>query len=150
MDVLRRAAVSGRQPICFDSAPLIDYVALQEPVATLLRPLLETADVPVVISAISLAEVVIRPAMAADHARVAAIHRALIAVPSLTIVEFDPRHAIEAALVRGLTGLRLPDAAVIATARLAGAGELVGNDRRWRAKPLGVPYHHLDDILALP
>ena len=27
---------------------------------------------------------------------------------------------------------------------------LIGNDHRWKNKPLGVPYHHLDDILALP
>ena len=146
---LCRAAVGGGQPICLDSGPLIDYVALQEPVATLLRPLLEAPDVPVVISAISLAEVVGRPAMAGDTARVAAIHQALLALTGLTIVDFDQRHAVEAALVRGLTGLRLPDAAVIATARMAGAGALVGNDRQWRNKPLGVPYHHIDDIMAV-
>lgn len=88
--------------------------------------------------------------MTGDMARVAAIHRALLALPGLTIIDFDQRHAVEAALVRGLTGLRLPDAAVIAAARLAGAGALVGNDRQWRNKPLGVPYHHIDDILAIP
>jgi len=40
-------------------------------------------------------------------------------------------------------------AAIIATARLAGATALIGNDRQWRNKPLGVVYHHVDDILAL-
>jgi PIN domain nuclease of toxin-antitoxin system len=67
----------------------------------------------------------------------------------VTIVDLDQRHAIETAYVRAATGLKLPDAAIIATARLAGAAALIGNDRQWRNKPLGVAYHHMDDILAL-
>ena len=42
----------------------------------------------------------------------------------------------------------MPDAAVVATARLANASALIGNARQWRHKPLGVPYHHMDDIVA--
>ena len=67
----------------------------------------------------------------------------------MTIIDLDQRHAIEAAYVRAATGLKLPDAAIIATARLARATTLIGNDRQWRNKPLGVTYHHMDDILAL-
>jgi hypothetical protein len=44
---------------------------------------------------------------------------------------------------------REPDVAIVATARIANAVGLIGKDRRWRAKPLGVPYHYLDDIIAL-
>jgi PIN domain nuclease of toxin-antitoxin system len=135
--------------VCLDSGPLIDYIAQLDPVATLVAPLFERPDVPIVISTISLAEVVGRPAMAGDQDRVEAIHQGLRDLQNLTITSLDPRHAIEAAVVRGLTGLRLPDAAVIATARLARAGALIGNDRQWHRKPLGIPYIHIDDILAL-
>jgi hypothetical protein len=43
--------------------------------------------------------------------------------------------------------LKLPDAAIVATARVAGALALVGNDRAWRYKPLGIRYIHLDDVV---
>ncbi len=64
-------------------------------------------------------------------------------------MDLDQKHAIETAYVRAATGLKLPDAAIVATALLAGAVALIGNDRQWRNKPLGVPYHHMDDIVAL-
>ncbi|MEA2585019.1 MAG: hypothetical protein QOF33_3104 [Thermomicrobiales bacterium] len=129
---------------------LIAYVTGEEPVASLVAPLLEDLDLIVVVSAISLTEVVTRPARAGDRGRVDAIAAALSALPRLQFVEFDRRHALEAAFVRGQTDLKLPDAAIIVTARLANAIAIIGNDRHWRNKPLGVPYHHMDDILALP
>ena len=71
-------------------------------------------------------------------------------MPRLRVVDLDQPHAVEAAWVRAQTGLKLPDAAIIATGRRAGAGVLIGNDRQWRHKQLGVPYHHMDGLLALP
>ena len=46
----RIAAIAHRRqhPICFDSGPLIDFLSLLEPVASLLRPILLDATVPVV------------------------------------------------------------------------------------------------------
>ncbi len=102
-----------------------------------------------VISTITLAEAVTRPARDGNADRVNAIHRGLLTLPRMHIIELDQRHAIETAYVRGQTGLKLPDACVIATARLANAYALIGNDRQWRNKHLGVPYHHMDDILTL-
>jgi hypothetical protein len=67
----------------------------------------------------------------------------------LRCADFDQTHAIETAFVRAETRLKLPDAAIVATARLADAFAILGNDRQWRPRPLGVPYHHMDDILAL-
>lgn len=64
------------------------------------------------------------------------------------MVPVDHPHAIEAAIVRSRTGLKRPDAVIVATARRAGASALIGTDRQWRTKPLGVPDHHIDDILA--
>jgi predicted nucleic acid-binding protein len=59
----------------------------------------------------------------------------------------DQKHALEAAHVRAQTGLKLPDAAIVATARLADAHTLIGNDRQWRNMPLGVAFLCIDDIL---
>lgn len=118
--------------------------------ADLLTPLLDSPSTPVVVSTVALAELIVRPIRDGDAARVGLILSRLRSLPHLSIVDFDQRHAIETATVRARTGLKLPDAASVATARLAGASALLGNDRRWRTAPLGVPYHHLDDILALP
>ena len=139
-----------RQPICLDSSALIDFAAPNEPVASLIEPLLVTPDIPVVISTISLAELVTRPARLGDFARVQALHAALLRLPGLTLVPFDADHALEAAAVRAQTNLPLPDAAIIATARRANASALIGNDHKWRTRHLGVTYHLVDDILALP
>ena len=131
-----RQAAFNRRPLSFDSGPLIDYITRVEPVTSLLRSVLLDPSVPVVISTISLAEIVTRPANQGDLARVRTIRTGLLAFPLLQIVDFDQTHAIEAAIVRGQTALKLPDAAVVATARLANAVALIGNDRQWRHKPL--------------
>lgn len=128
---------------------MIAVISAHQPTAGLLRPLLRDPELPVVISTVTLTEVVTRPARDANAGRVTAIHQALRALPRFEIVDFDQQHAIEAAYVRGQTALRLPDAAIVATARLANAFAILGNDRQWRHRPLGVPYHHMDDILAL-
>src|SRR5262249_26118643 len=128
----------------------IAYVTAEEPVVSLIAPLLEDIDLPIVVSTTSLTEIVARPARAGDAMRVNAVAAALTALPRFQFVDFDRCHALDAAFVRGQTDLNLPDAAIIATARLANAIAIVGNDRQWRTNPLGVPYHHMDDILALP
>jgi PIN domain nuclease of toxin-antitoxin system len=147
--MLLHRAILADQPICLDSAVIIAVIAAKRPVTDVLRPLLRHPDLSVVISTISLAEAVVRPARDGDANRVTAIHRGLLTLPRMQIIDLDQRHAIEAAYVRAQTGLKLPDASVVATARLANAFAILGNDRQWRNKPLGVPYHHMDDILAL-
>ena len=136
--VLRLAdqAEATARPLCIDSAALVDVAARHEPTTSLLAPLLHDPDVPAVVSTIALAELVTRPARSRDHARVDAILAALGGLPGLTIIDFDQQHAIETAYVRAQTGLKLPDAAIVATARLVDASALIGNDRQWRNKPV--------------
>lgn len=137
-------------PLCRDGSGPIDSFAGNDPLASLHRPLRLSPNVVVVVSAISLTEPVTRPAMTGDRRQVSATPGALLALPVLRVVDLGRRHAAETVHVRGATGLRLPGAATIAAARLAGASGPVGNDRRWRGKPLGIPYRHLGDIPALP
>lgn len=141
------AAVQTRRPIVIDSATLIDFLSKKAPVTALVRAILTHPQARKVISTISLAEMTTRLARASDDEGIATIQRDFAAVPRLSIVDLDQRHAIETAYVRAATGLKLPDAAIVATARLADASALIGNDRQWRNKPLGVDYHHMDDIL---
>jgi PIN domain nuclease of toxin-antitoxin system len=128
---------------------VIAYLENREPFTTLLSPIVDDAMQPVAISVVTLAEILVLPAKAGDFKHVAALHAAVVALPAVLLVDLDETGARETAFVRATTGLPFPDAAVIATARLVDAVALIGNDRRWRPKPLGVPYEHLDDIVAL-
>jgi PIN domain nuclease of toxin-antitoxin system len=132
---IAQAAVRDQRPICLDSGPFSDYIAGLQPTTSLLEMILLNSAPVVVISAVTLAEIVTRPAKSGDLARVNRIHAELTSLPGFAIADFDRAHAIETAVIRGQTDLKLPDAAIIATARLANAIAIVGNDRQWRKKP---------------
>jgi PIN domain nuclease of toxin-antitoxin system len=149
IDRLIADAARTQRPIVLDSAPLIDFLARHLSVGNLVRPILLNLEVPKMISTVTLSEVTTGAATINDHARLNAVWNFFTELPNMSIIDFDQRHAVEAAYVRAASGLKLPDAAIVATARLAGATALIGNDRQWRNKPLGVAYHHMDDILAL-
>lgn len=141
-------AASSRLPICLDSSALIAYLQGDERHHVFVAPILEHPRVPVVISTISLCEVLVRPARGGDELRVRQVQAGLARLPLLRIIPFGNDHAHRAAFVRAATGLRLPDAGVVATGIIASAVGIVGNDARWRTKPLGIPYHHLGDLAA--
>lgn len=98
---------------------------------------------------ISLCEVLTGYAKLHDELTMRRIARRLARYPQLTIIPFDDSVAHRTAMVRVATGLKLPDAGIVATGLLALAIAIVGNDARWRGKPLGMPYYHLSE-LGLP
>jgi PIN domain nuclease of toxin-antitoxin system len=96
---------------------------------------------------VALAEVLAGPAAKGDLPLVHEIEEAIKALPHVEIVDFDRRHAVTAALIRGRTNLKLPDCAILATAYLSNSLAIIGNDKQWRNKQFDVPYVHLDDVL---
>ena len=103
------------------------------------------------ISAVTVTEALVRPFRLAaptqaseDEApdAITTVEDFLRNFPILAIVPVDYAVAREAARIRALTGLRTADALVMATARVSGAGVLVGNDERWRSAidKLGRPF----------
>ncbi|MGI8642574.1 MAG: type II toxin-antitoxin system VapC family toxin [Thermomicrobiales bacterium] len=142
-------ARSGKhtQSICLDSSALISYLADDLPRADVVRFVLAYSAANFLISTVSLAEAMVRPASSSDRGIVDQALQNLHAIPRLSVLDFDQKHALEAAHVSAQTGLKLPDAAIVATARLAGARTLIGNDRQWRNMPLGVAFLCIDDIL---
>jgi PIN domain nuclease of toxin-antitoxin system len=118
------------------------------PLASLVAPIIDHPNLEVTISAVIPAEILTPPMSGSEHPNIEAVRAFVVALPRLTVVDFDVTMAVEVAIVRAQTGLKLPDAAAIATARLTRSVAILGNDRRWKNKSLGVPYHHLDDILA--
>ena len=140
----RETATDSGRPLCLDASALIAYLA-NEPHARHVAPLIDDAACPVVISAATLAELLVHEAR---KGRAAAEHLAgqLLQFPGMFVAPVDNAIAVEAAIVRAEHVLSLPDALVIATGRLTNAVAIVGNDRRWHRRSLGVPFICLDDI----
>ena len=146
---LARDAARFARPIGLDTQALIGYVEDREPIASLLARIVDDPNVPIVISTVSIAELLTLPARSADRKVLDTLLFAIASLPGMTVHSIDERTALETALVRAQTGLKLPDAAIVATARLVNALAIVGNDRQWRNRPLGVAYVHLDDIMSI-
>lgn len=81
-----------------------------------------------VISAVSLSEIMVGTVRRSSDWQSAA--DALLTMPRLTVVDVDSHIAIDGARLRAITGLKLPDALIVATAIAAGADALLSNDRR--------------------
>jgi|SRR5687768_5944842 len=89
------------------------------------------------ISIVSASEMLVRPIRAADH-RLRLVTKFLREFPSLTMVNADFEIAHQAANIRAVTRLALPDSLIIGTAILTACEVIVTNDERWsrRVAPL--------------
>lgn len=136
-----------------DTSILIAHLSAEERVSPLARELVEDlmggGRNEGVVSAVSVGEILVR-ATRDGSARSVAFE--VMDLPGLTIRSVDLLVAAEAARVRGLTGLSLPDAIVIATGVLTSSSILVTNDRRLAvAAPQVVPEMQvclLSDLVA--
>lgn len=143
---LSERSIAEQRPICLDTSAIIEY-GNEGALATLVNPLLDDDSIPLVYSTISIAEVLVRPAQAQDVPGMKAIANALTSRRNTEVVPFDEQQAMEAAWVRAETRLKLPDCAVIAAARTTEAIGIVGVDRAWSSRQLGVPFFYLPDYL---
>jgi predicted nucleic acid-binding protein len=142
-----RRLLSMHRRIALDSNVLIylleDDGVRAETAAAIVDAIAE-GDVEGVVASLGLLESLVGPARAHDAARfelAAAAPRDL----GLDVVPLDAELAADAAWIRGGSGVGLPDAIHLATARAAGATALVTNDRRLRSRShLEVVY--LDDL----
>lgn len=89
------------------------------------------------LSVITAAELLVRPMRTAGPDLVA-MHTFLRRLSGLFIVDVDFEVAHQAANIRALTRLHLPDALIVATAIMSGCQIIVTNDERWsrRLSPL--------------
>lgn len=146
LDVVRERAILLQEPISFDSSALISYLANEEPVALLVGQLMKSRAA-LVFPAVVVSEALVRTAATYGRVMVGSIVQSLQERPNMSIIPFGIPQLIETAIVRAETRLKFPDAAIVATARLAGAIAIVGNDRAWQNKSLGIRYIHLDDVV---
>ena len=105
----------------------------RQPCAKWLLDAVESGRFDCVISALSAAEMLVRPS-AVGPARLAATEAALRGFPHLLIRPFTFDDSGSAAQVRAATRLRLPDAVVVSNALTARVDALVHCDDEWDVK----------------
>lgn len=88
---------------------------------------------PAIVSAVSVTETLVRPLRSGSASAVGTVEAFLGSFPHLTIEPVTYEIAREAARIRAVTALRAPDALILATATIRGAGVVVANDDRWRS-----------------
>ncbi|MBI3979289.1 MAG: PIN domain-containing protein [Chloroflexi bacterium] len=131
-------ALAGVERILLDSSSVIAYHTAGEAAHGLAKHLLdrvqEDADpLRASISVITAAEVLIRPHRT-GLAEFTYMHAFLTTFPNLTVLPMDLTVAAQAATLRSVTGLKLPDAMIVASALLAGCEAVVSNDAPWKRK----------------
>lgn len=131
MDALTEAIPAGDQ-LLLDTSTVIAYLKGDEPVsviaALVLDGLVATGRNPAVLSAISVAELLVRP-IAAGARAAATVRTFLLGFPGLSVRSTDFRVAAEAARIRATTGAAVADALIVATATLTSSAWLVTTDR---------------------
>lgn len=100
-----------------------------------------------VLATLALAEICSGPARAGDPVMVERYADELTSIENVRIVPLSADVAVDAAAIRGSSGLTTADAIHLACARAAGASAFVTNDRRLKSiSQLEVVY--LDDVQA--
>lgn len=136
--------------VALDSNVVVYLLEAVEPWAPMVRSLLnaiEAGRLVGVMSAVGLAEICAGPSRLGDLALVERYAEALGSIPGLRIQPVTADIAVDAAVIRGMRVIGLPDAMHLASARAAGATAFITNDRTLRGSPrLAVVY--LDEIAA--
>jgi predicted nucleic acid-binding protein len=119
--------------IGFDTGPFIYFIENVSPYADLLEPvfgLLENNALRAVTSALTFAEILVKPLAEKNIHLADEIKFTLESFSSLSMVAIDEKVAEAAALIRARHGFRLPDALQIAAAMCGEATLFITNDAR--------------------
>jgi predicted nucleic acid-binding protein len=132
------AALDGAERILLDSSALIAFHSRLErahPLAEHLLGRIADSDDPVhgYYSFVSAIEILVRPIRSGQD-RFTFMHTFLSEFPNLTGLPLDMVVAVQAANLRAVAGLALPDAVVVASGLLAGCEAIVTNDERWKRR----------------
>ena len=121
--------------ITLDTAPIIYFLQDHRVFAPLFAPVFEAADrgdLSIVISAVTLAEVLTGPLQAKNEMLAARYRETLTRSPGWELWPVDEEVAATAARFRAEYKLRTPDAIQVATAVASRSHALVTNDKRLR------------------
>jgi predicted nucleic acid-binding protein len=149
------AALSGVDRILIDSSALIAFHNPNELAHPLAKHLMERVEdatdlLRAYYSVISATELLEHPIKSGDHA-FTLMHAFLTSFPNLTALPVDFTVAMQAASIRAATGIRVPDALIVATGLQSGCEAIVSNDHQWSGKlaPLfpAIRWLHISDCL---
>lgn len=121
--------------VTMDTAPIIYFLQDHPVFAPLYAPVFEAAEkgeLGIVISAITLTEVLTGPLKAGDEVSAARFREALTRSPGWELVPVDEQVAAAAARFRAQYGLRTPDAIQIATTVVSRSHALITSDKGFR------------------
>ena len=128
------AALPSGAEILLDTSVVLAYLNASEaatPAAiAVFDDFVRSGRNPATISVVSVAETLVRP-FAAGAAAVRVADAFLLHFPRLTVSRVDYAVAREAARLRARTGVKMPDALVIATALAVGIPIVITNDAKW-------------------
>ncbi len=113
----------------------IDRIDPYRALLDILWQTVSTGQITVVISELSLLEVLVRPLKVGDATTAILFRTVLRHTPDVQMVPITQAVLEEAANLRATLGLRTPDALHLATALLNGCALLVTNDRAFRRVP---------------
>lgn len=130
------AAIPAGASLLVDTSAALSYLTGTEPTSPLAEQLFDSFVVtgrnPASLSIVTVGEILVRP-FRSGTAAVATAEGFLRHFAEIRLVEVSYDIAREAARMRAATGIRTPDALIIATALVTGVDILVTNDRSWRA-----------------
>ena len=137
------------QRLLLDTNAFIYFLEGVEPYLSVLVPLFDRVwrgELTVVVSAVTEAELLVRPMRQRDEVAVDRITD-LLSEDGFEVVDVDRRIARRAARLRTENRLSLTDAMIVATAIEAECEAAVGNDREWAKRMSEIPYMLLDGTL---
>ncbi len=131
-------AIGNAERVLLDSSALIAYHSHLERAHPLAKHLLNRIEdnsdsLRGFFSVVSAAELLIRPHRAGP-AEFTFMHTFLTGFPNLTALPMDLPVATQAATIRSIAGLRLPDAILIASGLLTGCEVIISNDENWKCR----------------
>lgn len=144
-------ALGGARRIGIDTPVLIYHLEDISPYSDLTTHLLARVavrDAQLLLSVITVSEVLAGPWLAGERRRAEAVEAALGGLPGAVFAGIDRVTAVKAAEIRGRTKLPLPDALIVASVAHAGATVLVTNDAAWKGRPLPCRIALLDDFIS--
>lgn len=125
--------IASGDRIVLDTSAVIAYLVGNERASgaatAVLDQLVASDRNPAIISAITVAELLVRPVASG---RAATIRAFVLGFPGLSVRSADVLVAAEAGRIRAVTGAAMPDALIAATATLTTSHWLITNDRELR------------------
>ncbi len=142
--------IAGFQRLLLDTNTIIYFLQGISPYDAILKPLFvlfEQQNLEAVISVITETELLVGPLKKDNKEALTMVKLFLNDFPGLKVIPISRQIGQMAAAIRARTNLHLPDALIIATAKIAGCGAIIGNDPAWSKNE--TPVAELPEVILL-